>query len=258
MEKSATERRSRRRIARRRLQAPPGPQSRHDKAAEEEVQGKRLYRRYGVLKRTRRSAAATTSSGTRASTAAWARMAPADFAGLRVSPTRCARAFLARLRRHGRLRSDIFGDVAGGRAGPRAGQNLQIRLALTLERDRGRRHEEAQAEAPRGHAKPAAARARGRDRSPRRAATAAAPANCATQRSFLGQFVSVTPARTLPRYGTSGHGIRVPRVAVKGVARCRRRSRWTCRPACTRATTSRSPARDTRARKADRPGTSSS
>jgi molecular chaperone DnaJ len=117
---------------------------------------------------------------------------PGDFAGFDSSDA--LRAFMRDFGGMGGF-GDIFGDVAGGRAGPRAGQNLQIRLALTLE------------EIAEGVTKKLKLKRLGACETcgGSGARQGSHPTTCSdsggtgqlrhVQRSFLGQFVSVTPCR---------------------------------------------------------------
>ena len=112
---------------------------------------------------------------------------------------------------------DVFGSAGGGgRRGPRAGQNLQIRLALTLD------------DIAKGVTKKIKLKRLGRCETcsgsgARAGSSAATCPDCGgagqvrhVQRSFLGQFVSVAPCR---RCGGQGRTISDPCPACRGEGR---------------------------------------
>lgn len=133
-----------------------------------------------------------------------------DFAGFDLSDA--LRAFM---RDFGGFEGDIFGGTAA-RGGPRAGQNLQVRLALTLD------------EIAKGVTKKIKLKRLGRcDACGGSGARAgSSPSTCPdcggagqvrhVQRSFLGQFVSVAPCR---RCNGSGRTINDPCPTCRGEGR---------------------------------------
>lgn len=183
-----------------------------DKAAEEKF--KEATQAYEVLKDPEKRARYDQFGPAGVDGGGFGRPGAGDFAGFDLSDA--LRAFMRDFGGGGSF-EDFFGGAAtGARGGVRAGQNLQVRLALTLE------------EIAKGASKKIKLKRLGRcDTCGGSGARAgSSPATCTecggagqvrhVQRSFLGQFVSVSPCR---RCGGTGRTITDPCPACRGEGR---------------------------------------